>query len=99
MQIDTSKVPNDPEATLRKMQTIRGAALAPATPSAQDRKVAAQATRMENKARMEILTQRYEEAAQLRSGATETEAGDSESSDTDKQNARLSLGGLIDITG
>lgn len=98
VQIDTSKVPGDPEATLRKMQAIRGAAMAPASPSAQDRKVAAQATRKENQARMEILTQRYEEAAALRSDAAETETDDESASDTEKRSPGVSLGGLIDIT-
>lgn len=98
VQIDTSKVPGDPEATLRKMQTIRGAALAPATPSATDRKIAAQATQKENQARMEILTQRYEEAAALRSDAAESETDDSGTSDMESRRPPLSLGGLIDIS-
>ncbi len=40
VSIDTSRVPNDPEATLRKAQQIKAAALAPAEPSGQDRRVA-----------------------------------------------------------
>ncbi len=51
--IDTSPVPNNPEATMEKAQTIRRAALAPASPSAQDQKVAAQAAQMEAEARLE----------------------------------------------
>lgn len=43
VQIDTSPVPDDPEATIRKMQVVYAAALAPAEPSAQDRRVAEQA--------------------------------------------------------
>jgi hypothetical protein len=35
--IDTSAIAGDPEATLRKMEQIRRAALAPANPSGQDR--------------------------------------------------------------
>jgi hypothetical protein len=98
VQIDTSKVPGDPEATLRKMQVIRNAALAPASPSAADRKIAAQATQKENQARMEILTQRYEEAAALRSDATETESGDSDVVNSNGQRPAISLGGLINLT-
>jgi hypothetical protein len=41
--IDLGPVANDPEATLRKMEVVLRAALAPADPSAQDRRVAAQA--------------------------------------------------------
>jgi hypothetical protein len=54
VQIDTSAVPGDPAATIRKMQVVRSAALAPANPSAQDRSVAAQASSTENEARAEL---------------------------------------------
>jgi hypothetical protein len=43
VQIDTSTVGGDPQATIRKMETVRAAALAPGDPSGQDQKVAAQA--------------------------------------------------------
>ncbi|TCK16964.1 SprA family protein [Thiogranum longum] len=55
VSIDTSKTSGDPEATIRKAQTIRRAANAPAQPSGQDRSVAAQATQMETEARRELL--------------------------------------------
>jgi hypothetical protein len=41
--IDASPVPNNPEATIRKMDVVIRAALAPAEPSPKDRAVAAQA--------------------------------------------------------
>jgi hypothetical protein len=53
--IDTSTVPNNPEATLRKAETIRRAALAPAQPSAQDYNVASKAAAMARKASLEML--------------------------------------------
>lgn len=53
--IDTSTVTGDPEATIRKAETIRRAALAPANPSSQDQSVAAKAAEMANKARTELL--------------------------------------------
>jgi len=59
--IDTSPVPDDPEATIRKAQAVRRAALAPSDPSPQDLRVAAEATRMEFEARMELARQRAEE--------------------------------------
>lgn len=62
VQIDTSEVPDDPEATIEKAQTVRRAALAPSDPSAQDQRIAAEATRMEFEARMELSRQRTEEA-------------------------------------
>jgi hypothetical protein len=46
---------------MRKAQTIRRAALAPAEPSPQDRRVATEASRMESKAQREISQQRLEE--------------------------------------
>lgn len=57
VQIDTSRVPGDPAATVRKMQVVRSAALAPASPSAQDRSVAAEASRVANEARAEMREQ------------------------------------------
>ncbi len=52
VQIDMSSA-GSPEATIRKMQQIRRAALAPAQPSGTDRAVAAQAAQIEAQARME----------------------------------------------
>lgn len=62
VQIDTSEVPDDPEATIQKAQAVRRAALAPGDPSAADLQVAAKATQMEFEARMELAQQRTEEA-------------------------------------
>jgi hypothetical protein len=61
VQIDVSPVDGDPEATIAKMQVVRAAALAPAEPSAQDRKVAATATKTEAAARAELSKQQIEE--------------------------------------
>lgn len=55
VSIDTSGVPGDPEATLRKAETIRRAALAPAQPSGQDYSVASKAAAMANQARIEMM--------------------------------------------
>ena len=64
VNIDTSRVPGDPEATLRKAQTIRRAALAPAEPSSQDRRVASKASTMALEARQEIAQLRLEKLQQ-----------------------------------
>jgi len=64
VQIDTSEVPDDPEATIQKAQAVRRAALAPGNPSPADLRVAAAATRMEFEARMELARQRNEESQQ-----------------------------------
>ena len=53
VSIDTSPVNDNPDATIAKARTIRSAANAPVDPSAQDRQVAAAATRMEAAARAE----------------------------------------------
>lgn len=57
VSIDTSKE-ETPEDTLRKAQTIKRAAMAPTSPSAQDRQVAAKAARMESEARAELTEER-----------------------------------------
>ncbi len=57
VDIDTAPVPGNPDATIQKARTIRAAALAPANPSAQDRAVAAAASRMEAQARLEVQEQ------------------------------------------
>ncbi|MBU2863781.1 hypothetical protein KO489_08025 [Reinekea forsetii] len=52
--ISVSPVPNNPEATLRKAEQVRRAALAPAEPSAQDRQVAALATQLSMEAQNDL---------------------------------------------
>ncbi|GHT36538.1 hypothetical protein FACS189427_08340 [Planctomycetales bacterium] len=55
--VDVSPVDGDPEATIQKMQTVAAAALAPAEPSSQDQKVAAEARQTEAQARAELSKQ------------------------------------------
>jgi len=80
--IDVSEVSGDPEATARKAQQIRAAALAPAEPSSQDRAVAAQAAAMAAGAQAEIAEQRRQEMqdgspnAGVSGAATDPSAGD-----------------------
>jgi hypothetical protein len=69
VSIDTSPVPGDPDATIRKAQVLKRAALAPRDPSAQDRKVAAQAAQLEAQARQESRAEKAEEQKE----ATETD--------------------------
>ena len=70
VQIDTSEIPGDPEATLRKAQQLRRAAHAPADPSAQDARVAAQAAQMEQQARVELRERQVTEANAEMAGST-----------------------------
>lgn len=73
VKIDTSPIPGDPEATLRKAQQLRRAANAPAEPSSQDANVAAQAAQMEQQARAELREQQAIDAAQRLDGVSETD--------------------------
>ncbi|MEQ8791076.1 MAG: putative metalloprotease CJM1_0395 family protein [Pirellulaceae bacterium] len=70
VQIDTSPIEGDPEATIRKAQVIRSAANAPAEPSSQDRNVAAQASQLEAQARAELAQQQRDEQKQSAEGET-----------------------------
>ena len=53
-----------PEDTLLKMQTVRRAALAPMSPSAADRSIAARAGVIESQARMELLMEEQQQLLQ-----------------------------------
>jgi hypothetical protein len=85
VSINTSPVPNNPAATMAKAEQIRAAALAPADPSPQDLKVAAQASNMAAKAAQELAQKRM---ASLGSGISSA-----------SQRPSVSLvGGGLDIT-
>jgi hypothetical protein len=73
VSIDTSAVPNNPEATADKARRVAQAALAPADPSAKDRQVASHANAMENQARMEMMSKRINAAAPAPDGSTESD--------------------------
>ena len=63
VKIDTSPVANNPDATIRKLEQVKRAALAPANPSGQDRRVAAEAEAKIQAARQE---KREAEAEELK---------------------------------
>lgn len=54
VNIDTQAVPGDPQATIQKMDQVQRAALAPASPSPQDRRVSREAAQKEAQARQEL---------------------------------------------
>lgn len=68
VSIEISPVEGNPKETIRRMQQVRKAALAPANPSSQDRSVAAQASREEAKARAELSNPKNEEEEKDKSG-------------------------------
>ena len=95
VKIDTSRE-NDPEATIRKMQKVRRAALAPAQPSATDRSVAAQASQIEAQARTELTRQRSEQTDENKEHSIETYTPDlSNAFDSSQQSS--ALGQSIDM--
>ncbi|QYJ92172.1 hypothetical protein K0I31_10945 [Shewanella spartinae] len=60
--IDISSVPGDPLATLNKMKQVYAAAMAPATPSMADIRVASEALRKMNSAKAELAKTRQQSA-------------------------------------
>lgn len=74
VSISTSPVPGNPQATIEKARTIRAAALAPAEPSAQDRRVAAEAAQLELDARAELQQQEVEARAAAQKSRQQAEA-------------------------
>jgi len=86
VRIDTSKVPNDPEATQTKAEIVRRAALAPAQPSPQDLRVAARSSQTAAQARVEIAALRAEEAEQALQQRIEVLEQSSEDSGVEAEN-------------
>jgi hypothetical protein len=66
VSVDTAPIPGKPDETIAKMRIIQQAALAPAEPSSQDRRVAAQAARAMLQAQSDLLQQQH--AAQATAG-------------------------------
>lgn len=100
--IDSSPIPGDPQATIEKLQVVRRAALAPADPSPQDQRVAAQASQGLNEARSDLRQieleerreatteaeeARQEEQAAGREGANETAASDNSGNDANNSSS------------
>ncbi len=73
VSIDTSPEPT-PEATIRKAEQIKRAALAPAEPSGQDRSVAAQAVKLKLQAEADAVQERRETGTDSQDGATKPDS-------------------------
>ena len=78
---------NTPQESLNKAQTIRRAALAPADPSPQDLKVAAQAASMEMNARAQIMQEKMAQNSQNPNNSNEASAGNSNTNSA--ENSRI----------
>lgn len=90
VKIDTSPIPNDPQATLEKAEVIQRAALSVAEPSSADRAAAADARAMAAEARTQIL--QSESDAQ----AAQAERADSAEDEDNKPSAGERLQELRD---
>lgn len=92
--IDVSAVANDPAATISKMEVVMRAALAPADPSAQDLRVAAQAQGLASAARAELAQDRRAErveAAEAKRAAEKEEQPAADSAQTSDTSASLQV--------
>jgi len=103
VSIDTSTVDGDPAATLRKADAIRRAALAPANPSAQDQRVAGNATTMAKQARVDLveLTQELQKESEIteKEPTNQTEEDSKINSQAIEQPSQASIPGtLLDIS-
>ena len=94
VNIDVSSEDN-PETTVRKMQQVQKAALAPAEPSATDRAVAAKAARIETKARAEMREDQINENKDNEQ-IEDTDTG-SEQNDIAPETSTSASGGVINM--
>lgn len=79
VRIDTAPIEGDPHATIDKLRQVQAAALAPAEPSDQDRKVAQQAAAALREAQAEAAEERQEELKELTGSAEDAPSSDSAS--------------------
>ncbi len=84
-----------PEETIRKAQIVRRAALAPAEPSPQDRRVAAQASQLEASARQELAIQTREEASATRESDSSGTSESSSSQDSEENSNEITSASSI----
>lgn len=90
VSIDISPIPGDPQATVQKMQQVRVAALAPAEPSAADRRIAAEAAQRQIQAQAELVQQT---SAIAQTKPAETESAEPASAETAPTDTTESAGG------
>lgn len=94
VSIDVSAVPGEPEKTVEKMRIVRAAALAPAEPSGQDRRVAAEASKTEAAARAELAEQKTAEQ-----GTKTSENGEQEPATMEEGETPARTSGTTGVTG
>lgn len=84
---------NTPQESLNKAQTIRRAALAPADPSPQDLKVAAQAASMEMSARAQIMQEKMAQNSKNSNNSNETSGDAVKSAENSTENSNVNSTG------
>ena len=89
-----------PQATIKKMQTVRRAALAPAQPSSADRAIAAQAAQTQNQAQVELreILQAERQGQMENDSATVVAATDASADENQSQDPLVSGASIIDLT-
>lgn len=97
VSVDLSTVAGNPTATIAKMQKVHAAALAPANPSAQDTKVAANALQIILQAQSELQLQDAQEVKPLKENGNSL-ALDSEAKTANDSGEELSFDELINKT-
>jgi hypothetical protein len=78
VKIDTSPVRDDPEATIRKAEQVKRAAMAPADPSSEDHRIAAEAEKMKAEAQREIAEREREEMKSAAKTSRNAEANEAQ---------------------
>ncbi|MBN1524678.1 MAG: hypothetical protein JW904_09355 [Spirochaetales bacterium] len=63
--VDISPVPDDPKATIRKMRTVRAAALSPTHPSAADTGIASKTLQIEMQAHQQLKKEQLDSSASI----------------------------------
>ena len=91
VKIDVAAVPNNPRATIRKMEQVKRAALAPSQPSAADRQVAAEAQTKLIRAKTELQEQEREEQIAQAEKREEREVQQSKGAASELKNNELAF--------
>lgn len=91
VEIDVTPIRGNPEATIRKMDTVIRAALAPAEPSSQDLAVARTAQQQRTQAQAELAKQRTEELSGGGDGPSDSPANANSSDGSAPPNDLIAL--------
>jgi len=94
VSIDLSKVKGDPQETIDKMEQVQAAAMAPAQPSAQDRRVAARASQIAAQARMDQRMEQSDGGIARAATPAGTSSPQSEGNENAQQLPRVSTPGV-----